>query len=150
VLCNAPASCICGLHLYALYREEKYLILAFLAYAMAQVRLGLKEEYHRISLQIIRPATASDPKKGSRVPPRPNGLQSRLVGKVKWLLHMCVDEYIIRIVTIAAVLLSHAGIEAPLIFLAWWFVIFGIVSNVGDIANKYYVLIPDAGHTKKV
>lgn len=150
VLCNAPASSICALHLYSIHRQDKYLILGFAAYAMAQIRLGLKEEYYRVAGQMTssqEPVQASAPV--SRALPAAS-LKRRLVGWVKWLMHMFVDEYLIRIFTIAAVLLTYAGIEAPILVLAWWFVIFGFVTNVFDIINKYVVLIPDSGHIKKV
>jgi hypothetical protein len=150
VLCNAPASCICGLHLYAIYGEDKYLILAFLAYAAAQIRMGLREEFFRISLQIAKPESKPQDLTDIIAPKQQKMLRTRLLRSAKWLIHMCVDEYIVRLATIAGIFLAYAGMQGPIAFLAWWFVVFGLLHNVGEIISKYYVMIPDVGHEKKV
>jgi hypothetical protein len=150
VLCNAPASSICALHLYAIYHQDKYLILAFLAYAMAQIRHGLKEEFYRVSLQL--PQKNSPPEHNQNVPwaPRHKSFMGSIIEIIKIMLHKFVDEYIIRIATVAALFLTYAGFEWPMIFLSWWFVIIGFAGNVGDIFYKYFFNIPDSWHVKKV
>ena len=59
VMCNAPVACICALHVYAINGQIMYLVLAFLAYAMAQIRLGLEAEFLRLTPEL--PAKDSVP-----------------------------------------------------------------------------------------
>ncbi len=149
VLCNAPASAICGFHLYAVHRQEKYLILGFLAYAMAQIRLGLKGEYFRV-LTEYRPHDVRTVESRMSVICTRQHVRGRVVSLGMSLLPKCVDEYIIRMATVAAILLSHAQSDAAMVFLAWWFVVFGAVRNMGEIIIRYYVSIPSAEHKKRL
>jgi lipid II:glycine glycyltransferase (peptidoglycan interpeptide bridge formation enzyme) len=41
-------------------------------------------------------------------------------------------------------------IPMPMIILSWWFVIFGLIYNVGEIVSKYYVYVPDTRYVNKV
>jgi hypothetical protein len=151
VLCNAPASAICALHLYVLTRQDKYLILAFLGYAMAQIKLGLAKVYQCVAMQM----SESDSTNRDRTQPFASSLQqstlkSKLFEAVKWLIHKSFDEILIRFVLITAIFLGYAGFIMPMIIWSWWFVIFGLINNIGEIVSKYYVYLPDAGHVKKV
>jgi hypothetical protein len=151
VLCNAPLSAICAPHLYVLTRQDKYLILAFLGYAMAQIKLGLIAEYRRIAVQI----SESDSTNRGRTQPsasslRQSTLKSKLFAAAKWLFHMSADEILLRFVAITVIFLGYAGFIMPMIIWSWWFVIFGLIYNVVEIVNKYYVGIPDARHVKKI
>ncbi len=151
VFCDAPVVAICALHLYVLTRQDKYLVLAFLGYVMAQIKLGLAAVYHRIVTQIAE----SDSTNKDRTQPSTPGsqqltLKSKLFAATKWLIHMSFDVIIIRLALITAILLGYAAFIVPMVFLSWWFVIFGLINNVGEIVNKYYACIPDAEHVKKV
>jgi hypothetical protein len=153
VLCNAPASAICALHLYVLTRQDKYLILAFLGYAMAQIKWGLSTGYQY--LHVAMQMSESDSTNRDRSQPsvsglRQSSLRSKLFAAAKWLIHMSFDEIVIRFALITAIFLGYAGFIMPMIICSWWFVIFGLINNVGEIASKYYVGVPDAGHIKKV
>jgi phosphatidylglycerophosphate synthase len=141
VLTNAAASSICALHLFALYRDDKYFILAFLAYAMAQIRLGLREEWKVIRSQITHDAKPAEGGAKGGTPPIRGVTAARTAALGRWLLHMAIDDWLLRIAGVIA---------AVAVILAWYFVIFGFVHNVGDIANKYFGLVPNTKHTKKV
>jgi hypothetical protein len=151
VLCNAPLTAICAPHLYVLTRQDKYLVLAFLGYAMAQIKLGLAEEYRRIATQI----SESDSTNRNRAQPsasnlRQSTLKSKLFTAAKWLFHMSFDVVLLRFIAITVIFLGYAGFIMPMIIWSWWFVILGLIYNVGEIVNKYYVVIPDAKHIHKV
>jgi len=150
VLCKSLFSCICGLQLYAIYREEKYLILAFLAYAMSQIRLDFKAVFFRIT--VLLPKRDSLPGYIESITPTKHNksLCSHLLGAAKWLLLKGFDENFLRIATITTMIIAHLGFEWPMIFLAWWFVILGAGYNINEIVNKYFVVIPETGHTNQV
>lgn len=151
VLCDAPASAICALHLYVLTRQDKYLILAFLGYVMAQIKLGLAKVYQYVAMQ----TSESDSTNRDRSQPFASSLQqstlkSKLFAAVKWLIHMSCDAIVIKFILITAIFLGYAGFIIPMIIGSWWFVIFGLIYNVGENVNKYYVGVPDARHVSKV
>jgi phosphatidylglycerophosphate synthase len=151
VLCDAPVAAICALHLYVLTRQDKYLILAFLGYAMAQIKLGLTAEYQRVAMQMSESdSTNKDQTQPSASNLRQSTLKSKLFAAVKWLIHKSFDGILIRFVLITAIFLGYAGFIMPMVFWSWWLVIFGLINNAGEIANKYYVCVPDTRHIKKV
>jgi phosphatidylglycerophosphate synthase len=148
VFCDAPVVAICALHLYVLTRQDKYLVLAFLGYVMAQIKLGLAAVYQRVVTQIVESdSTNKDRLQSSASSLRQPTLKSKLFAAAKWLIHMSFDGIVIRFALIIAILLGYAGFIMPMVFLSWWFVIFGLINNVGEIVNKYYACMPDAyGH----
>jgi phosphatidylserine synthase len=152
VWCNAPLSMICGLHLYILNGRVRYLILAFLAYAMAQCSLGLGEIYNRVISQIPSDANGtaqSGPSSGKDLVKR-SGAKQIAVRIVKRMILVFTDISVIRLTSFTCIFLSYAGIIGPLIFFAWFFVIFGIIRNVGVVASKFFLRIPHLRHIKKV
>jgi phosphatidylglycerophosphate synthase len=151
VLCNAPASAVCALHLYVFTRQDKYLILAFLGYAMAQIKLGLTTGYQRVAAQISESdSTNRDRTQPSASSLRQSTLKSKLFATAKWLFYKSFDEILLRLVAVTAIFLGYVGFIMPMIIWSWWMVIFGLIRNVGEIVSKYYVYVPDAGHVKKV
>jgi phosphatidylglycerophosphate synthase len=151
VLCNALAPTVCALHLYVLIRQDKYLILAFLGYAMAQIKVGLATEYRYVTMQMSKSdSTNIDRTQQSESSLRQATLKSKLFAATKWLIHMSFDVIIIRLALITVILLGYAGFIMPMIVCSWWFVIWGLINNAGEIVSKYYFSLPDAGHVKKV
>lgn len=148
VLCNAPAWAICGLHLYVLTDQPKYLVLAFLGYAMGQIKLALVAEYHRILPQIPKVEARPPQVNGSGVPRR--SVFRRVLSMARWLFDKSVDELVVRIAVVIALVALYFGAKSPLVFMAWWFVVFGGINSLGEIVSKYYFYIPHAGHVKKV
>jgi len=63
---------------------------------------------------------------------------------------MSCDAIVIKFILITAIFLGYAGFIMPMIICSWWFVVFGLIYNLGEIVNKYYVGIPDAEHIHKV
>lgn len=152
VLCNAPLSIMCALHLYVLNGQIRYMILAFFAYAGAESRLGLKGIYDRLSLE-----GSSDEKTGpsgsvASGSVLQKGLSEGLTTLIlaKRLLYLFTDNSVIRLTSFVGILLSYAGIIEPLIFFAWFFAIFWVFRVICEIANKYFFLVPDMQHVKKV
>jgi phosphatidylglycerophosphate synthase len=140
-LCNAPLSCICAFHLYSINQKDEYLILAFMGYAMAQIRMGLSRAYVFLYMQIPKKHIDKDTEHKSTQ-------TSKIKGVIKTILHLCVDDLIIKAVSVTAILTMEEGLEWPLYFLSWWFVIFGFIHNVGDIISKYCIYIPEIEHIK--
>lgn len=149
VLCNAPLSLMCGLHLYMITGKLLYLILAFIAYATVQVRLGLRDVYWATLWESSSKGTSGESPVYFSGSPQP-GSKIGLIGMVKFLLHKFTDEMVIRLLSFAGIFLSYAGFTVPLIFLSWFFVVFGIVVIIGDFVNKYVFLVPKMKHVKKV
>jgi len=149
VLCNAPMSAICGLHMYALTHQMKYMILAFVAYATVEILLGFRDVY----LSVIWESMSSEEKKTTKSflfgVSQANKSDGRwFVNLFKRVLHILTDHVVIRLISIICIFVSHAGIFMPLAFFSWFFPVIGIVVVVGDIANKCFFLIPDLKHTK--
>jgi len=152
LLCNALLSTICALHLYLLHGQTMYVILAFVAYAAAQYRRGLRVIYD----QIIRPQIPPDARPrtnaaGTGDSPSHNGSALR---RLKWSiarkLARLTDSMTIRLVTFFSIAVSYAGITKPLIVSAWFFAVFGILWVVADIIFKFYYMVPQIPHVKKV
>jgi len=151
VLCNAPMSLICGLHLYALNGQIRYMILAFVAYATIESLLGLRDVYWVVlweSSSDDETRSKKSPVFGSTLKKHHDGVW--IVNRVKQMLHLPTDHVVIRLISIICIFLSYAGIIKPLILFSWLFAISGIIVIVGDVANKYFVLVPDLGHVKRV
>lgn len=148
VLCGAPTSIICALHLYTMYRDEKYLILAFAAYAMAQIRLGLRAAYCRVAMHIPQPAGAAGHCGSMPDAARAASFLNRGGMWIKRLLEKSVDEYIVMMATIAAIMLAHSGIELPMIILAWGFAVMGFLASIEHLV-RWYASIPDIEHKKR-
>jgi phosphatidylglycerophosphate synthase len=146
LLCNALLAAISGLHLYVWQGQSRYLILAFVAYAAAQYRRGLRVIYD----QIIRPQIPPDAR------PRTNakGTDGSIWTRLKWdaarKLARLTDNVTIRLATFFSIAVGYAGITRPLIISAWFFAVFGILWVVADIIFKFYYLVPQIPHVKKV
>jgi len=146
LLCNALLAAISGLHLYVWQGQSRYLILAFAAYAAAQYRRGLRVIYD----QIIRPQIPPDAR------PRTNaaGTGGSVWMRLKWgaarKLARLTDTVTIRLVTFFSIAVSYAGIPGPLVVCAWFFAVFGILWVVADSIFKFYYMVPQIPHVKKV
>lgn len=149
VLCNAALLVISILHLYVLTRRDKYLILAFLGYAMAQIRWGLINVYQHVVMPMSEP-DHTNRRQSQQSSMRQLTLKNKLIAAAKWLFHMSFDEIVLRAVAITVIFLGYAGFVMPMIIWAWWLVIWGMVYNIVEIVSRYYVYIPDATHVKKV
>jgi len=151
-LTNAPLVMICPLHLYLLNGQLRYMILAFLAYASVQCHLGLKTVYyHVIPGQISRvkiPDTADT--SGSDLVLEKCSSSAGMISRFASLLYKPIDIMVIRLSSCISILLSYAGITKPLIVLSWFFTIFGIMWVIAEILYKYFFLIPNVQHSKKV
>ena len=149
VLCNAPMSAICGLHMYTLTRQTRYMILAFVAYATIEILIGLRDVYWTV----IWESTPNEEKKSTKSlvfgisqENKPDG--RRCISLFKRILHILTDHVVIRLISVICILVSHTGIFMPIVFFSWFFPVIGIMVVVGDIANKYFILMPDLEHTK--
>jgi phosphatidylglycerophosphate synthase len=149
VLCNAPVSMICGLRLYLLFHQIRYMILAFVAYATIEILIGLCDVYRAV----ICESSSNEGRKvrknfifGSNQVNKSNGRWP--INFVKRMLHILTDHVVIRLISIICILASHIGIIIPLVFFSWLFPILGIIVVIGDIANKFFFLVPDLEHTK--
>jgi phosphatidylglycerophosphate synthase len=146
LLCNALLAAISGLHLYVWQGQSRYLILAFAGYAAAQYRRGLRVIYD----QIIRPQIPPDAR------PRINatGTGDSDWMRLKWgaarKLSRLTDTVTIRLATFFSIAVSYAGITGPLIISAWFFAVFGILWVVADTIFKFYYMVPQIPHVKKV
>jgi len=151
VLCNAPMSLVCGLHLYFLSGQIRYMILAFVAYATIECLLGLRDVYWVVLWESSSDEENKAKKSlafGSSAPKRPGEVW--IIKLAKRMLHISTDHVVIRLISIICILLSYVGTIKPLIFFSWLFAIIGIIVIIGDIANKYFFLVPDMQHVKKV
>lgn len=152
VLCNAPLSIMCGLHLYMLNRQFRYVILAFLAYATAQCRLGLSEVYYHVNAE--NSSGKQSTPKGSASPG--SILQKGLyairmpINFSKCLLIILTDKITIQLISFVCIFLSYPSILSPMIFFAWFFVVSGTLGVIAAIADNYFFLVPYARHVKKV
>lgn len=149
VLCNAPISLMCGLHLYMLNGQLRYMILAFIAYATAQVYLGLRDVYWATLWESSSGSTFREsPVFDSSVPRRPGRMGA--IEIIKRLLHKFTDNMVIQLVSFVSIFLSYTGTIKLLIFFSWFFAVFGIIVIIGDIGNKVVFLVPKMKHVKKV
>jgi len=152
ILCNAPLATICALHLYLLNGKTRYMLLAFLAYIAAQCRRELSVTYDEIILPLM-PSECQCQPGASRTPEV--ALQNQ-VGwtQIKWSLARFIskltDFFTIRLISSLCIFLSYAGTIKPMILAAWFFAVFGILWDIADIVFKFFYLIPDAKHAKKV
>ncbi len=150
VLCNAPMSLICGLHLYVLSGQIKYMMLAFVAYATIESLLGLRDVYWAVFWEYSsnnETKSKKSPVFGSALKKHSDGVW--IINHVKQMLHLSTDHIVIRLISIVCILLSYAGVIKPLILFSWLFAILGIIVIVGEFANKYFFLIPDLEHVKR-
>lgn len=149
VVCNAPVLSIPALHLYVVSGKQVYLVLAFAGYAMNQIKLGLREEYHRVRSEMeTRKPQSNRPSQGTGA--GSPGVSKKVLRGLKWILHLTVDKYVAIGLVGGAVLCLHGGIELVAVIVAWWFVVWGCVHNIGDVISKYYIIIPDMEHVKRV
>ena len=148
VLCNAPVSAICGLHMYARTRRLKYMVLAFVAYATVEILLGLRDVYLAAIWESMssEEQTAKSLLFGVGQANKSGGRWS--VNLLKRVLHILTDHVVVRLISVVCILVSHAGFFVALAFFAWLFPVVGIIVVVGDIANKYFFLVPNLEHTK--
>jgi phosphatidylglycerophosphate synthase len=142
VICDAPVSCMCALHIYVVNHQPLYLVLAFLAYAMSQIRMGLKEEYFRIFLQIPQDKIVSDAVQN-------NGPANKIKSAIRLLSLISVDVIFIKIVSIITILLFDEGIEFIAAILCWFIIITTALENMATTINRYLKYIPDIEHTKR-
>lgn len=152
LLCNALLSTICALHLYLLYGQIRYLVLAFVAYGAAQCRRGLRV----IHDQIILPQIPSDYNRRPQGDTIPGSILHKQHSwtQMKWsfarLISRFTDGMTMRLASFFSILLSYAGITGPLVFFAWFFAVFGIVWVLADSLYKFYFLVPALPHVKRV
>ena len=112
VLCNAPPFMLCGLHLYVLNGRTKYMILAFLAYATAQWRLGLSEVYYRIKVESSSTGASEfkdSASSRSTFQKWPYGMWA-IFNLAKRLLPTLTDIMVTHFVSFACICLSYAGV----------------------------------------
>jgi hypothetical protein len=152
LLCNALLATMCGLHLYMLNGQDRYMILAFVAYAAAQCRRGLSVNYDQIILPQIPPECRREPGVSKAL-----GIASQnQTGwkRMKWsfarLVSRFTDFFTIRLVSFFCIFLSYAGITEPLILAAWFFAVFGMLWIIAEIVFKFFYLVPLVKHVKKV
>lgn len=150
VLCNGPLSLICGLHLYVLTKQYYYMILAFIAFGIAQMELGLRDSYCRVLCENLSSKEGRIGKdvSSSNIAANVNSNDTALVVMVKWLLHGSTDNVVVRLISAICVLLSYLGTSLPLRFFVWLLPTFGIMAIAGDVANKYFRLIPNLERDK--
>ncbi len=146
LLCNALLAAIGGLHLYFWQGQSRYLILAFVAYAAAQYRRGLRVIYDQIIRQQIPPEI--------RPQTRGTGMGDSVLTRLKWGVARkaarLTDTVTIRLATFFSIAVSYAGITEPLVVCAWFFAVFGILWIAADIIFKFYYMVPQIPHVKKV
>lgn len=152
LLCNPLLAIICALHLYLLNGQTIYIYLAFLAYIAAQCRRGLSVNYDQIILPQIPPECRREPRVIKVL-----GISSQNRNgwkKMKWnfarFISRFTDFVTIRLVSSLCIFLSYVGATKPMILAAWFFAIFGIVWDIADIVFKFFYLIPDVKHVKRV
>ena len=152
LLCNALLATICGLHLYLLNGQIRYLILAFIAYAAAQCRRGLSVTYDQVILPQIPPdrrGKLGAGGSGSAISQMQTGWT-----QMKWSFARVTSKLTgfttIRLVSFLCILLSYAGITKPLALAAWFFAVFGLLWVIADIVFKFFFLVPAMQHVKKV
>lgn len=152
VLCNAPPFMLCGLHLYVLNGQVKHMILAFLAYATAQWRFVLRGVYYRVNVESFSDEQ-SKPRgsapSGFTLQKWPYGMRI-LFNLAKWLLLKLTDITVNQFISFVCIFLSYAATVWPMVFFAWFFVIFGILGVIGEIANKFVFHVPHTKHIRKM
>jgi hypothetical protein len=152
LLCNALLATMCAMHLYLLNGQIRYMILAFLAYAAAQCRRGLRV----INDQVIVPQIPLDRRREPGGIATPGIASQNQTGwiQMKWslarLLSKFTDFITIRLVSFFCIFLSYAGITKPLILSAWFFALFGILWVIADIVFKFFFFVPSVRHVKKI
>ncbi|MBW2641332.1 MAG: CDP-alcohol phosphatidyltransferase family protein [Deltaproteobacteria bacterium] len=152
VVCDAPVVMICGLRLYLLTEQTEYMIIAFIAYAMAEIRLGLSSVHYRVSAENASDkmaTSASPPGSGPTLQKRPYNLLI-IVKLSKRLLTILTDNVMIQLVSFVCIFLSYDSILRPAVFFAWFVVVSGIFGIVGAIAYNYFFGVPNVKHTKNV
>jgi hypothetical protein len=146
LLCNALLSTICALHLYLLNGQTRYLILAFVAYAAAQYRRGLRVIYD----QILRPQIPVDAQPRTDGGGANDAVWTRLKWSIARKLSRLTDRGTIRFVTFFSIAVGYAGVTMPLVISAWFFAVFGMIWIVADILFKFFYMVPQIPHVKKV
>jgi phosphatidylglycerophosphate synthase len=152
LVCNALMAGIVALHLYAWYGQSRYLVLAFVAYAAAQYRRGLRVIYD----QIIQPQipVGARPRTDGAATDGPVSPKRLAWTRLKWNaarnVSRLTDFVTIRLVTFFSIALSYAGITGPLIVSAWFFAVFGLMWVAADVLFKFYYMVPPMPHVKKV
>jgi hypothetical protein len=152
LLCNPLLAIICALHLYLLNGQIRYIYLAFLAYIAAQCRRGLSVNYDQIILPQIPPEYRREP--GISTSPGIASQNQTGLIRMKWsfarFISRLTDFFTIRLVSFLCIFLSYVGTAIPLMLAAWFFAIFGILWIIADIVFKFFFLIPDVKHVKKM
>lgn len=146
LVCNALLATICALHLYVWHGQSRYLILAFVAYGAAQARRGLRVIYD----QIIRPQIPPEARPRTYVGGTDGSVWIRLNWSAARKLSRLTDCVTVRLVTFFSIAVTYAGITKPLIVSAWFFAVFGILWVAADIIFKFYYMVPQIPHVKKV
>jgi phosphatidylglycerophosphate synthase len=152
LLCNALLATICALHLYLMNGQIRYLLLAFVAYIAAQCRRGLTVTYD----QIILPQIPPECRRELGVSTTSGFASQNQAGwmQMKWsfarFISKLTDFFTIRMVSFLCIFLSYLGTTKPLILAAWFFAIFGILWDFADIVFKFFYLIPQVKHVKRV
>lgn len=152
LLSNALLSTICALHLYLLYGHTRYVILAFVAYAAAQYRRGLRVIYD----QIIQPQIPADarPRTNTAGTGEATSYSWPALSRLKWSiarkLARLTDSMTVRLVTFFSIAISYAGITKPLVVCAWFFAVFGIAWVMADVIFKFYYMVPTIPHVKRI
>lgn len=146
LLCNALLAAIGGLHLYFWQGQSRYLILAFVAYGAAQYRRGLRVIYD----QIIKPQIPPEARPKTRAAEMGDSVLMQLKWGAARKAARLTDTVTIRIATFFSIAASYAGITEPLVICAWFFAVFGILWVAADIVFKFYYMVPQIPHVKKV
>jgi len=132
--------------------QIKYMVLAFLTYAVSQSRETLRTIYKLAILPQISPYV--DHRSYSRSIPAATVLNGPHRTRIMWdlvrLLPKAADLVTIELFSFLCIFLSYVGFISPLIFSAWFFVFSGVFWIIAEIAYKFFFLVPHQRHVKNV
>lgn len=141
VLCHSTLYILCSLHLYVFNGEVKYLILAFISYAMSQCILNL------LYVDMIIKAQSQE-KEISNLTQKTRTRKRTVWRIIKLIVLLPSDKTTVESASVIAIVVGYFGVTWPIMFIAWFLPIFVTFAFIAKITNKYFLKLPNAEHTK--
>jgi len=148
-LCLPLLSVICPLHLYVWKGEVKYLALAFAAYAISHTMLSTRYAFVIVKSQAAEGSASDTSAPDETVQPRKRSLVTGAGHLIRKVWGRTSDQVVIQMVSAIVIIMSYAGITAPVVLVSWLMPIIGVTRVVGTIVGRYFWRVPAVGHVKK-